>query len=422
MLEYTLIGTALVKPELLVSSDVLPEYFENEQLRNIWIEIQNLISRNEHIDYLTVQQAMMSRGEDLTVYLARLMKEVIPCSTNSAMETLSAKMADRYRLNGARIACEQLLHDIDSHGQESIDKAIESLMSLSRESKKWSHTLQEGITRAVEMMESAIGCENGIVGVRTGLDELDQKLGGLHKSDLVVIAGRPAMGKTGLAMNLALNCDVPCGIISSEMSVEQLALRSMSLRSDIDMNKLRIAKHSEYEQSKLFACIQNDLLRKKMFINDKGGITIGEIQRQAREWSQKHGIKILFVDYIQKIKPNTAKSNKVEAVGEVAEGLKNIAKELNIPVVGLGQVNRGVEQREDKRPHMSDLKNSGDIEQEADVVLMIYRDDYYNPESTQKGVAELLIEKNRNGPCGRLKVGFKPETVSFTNLNHCVGF
>ena len=121
------------------------------------------------------------------------------------------------------------------------------------------------------MMESAIGCENGIVGVRTGLDELDQKLGGLHKSDLVVIAGRPAMGKTGLAMNLALNCDVPCGIISSEMSVEQLALRSMSLRSDIDMNKLRIAKHSEYEQSKLFACIQNDLLRKKMFINDPAG-------------------------------------------------------------------------------------------------------------------------------------------------------
>jgi replicative DNA helicase len=418
MIEYGLISTAIQRPELIAGSDIRSEYFNNEYLATIWSCIDRMISNNEHIDYLTVLNELRAQtGEDFTVYLGKLLKDAVPANSNQSVEAWCERLKDGYRLNGAKAACEALLMEIEDNTQDTIDKAIQSLMSLSRESKNYSCHINDAIRGATEDIERAFASK-GLVGITTGLTKLDEQLGGLQEPDLVVIGARSAMGKTGLMMNILLSCGVSSGVISSEMSAKQLAMRGMSLVSDVDLQKLRLAKYTAEESGRLFATTSSNLANKDIWINDRGGITIGEIQRQAREWKQKHDIKILFVDYIQKIKPTFNKTNKVEAVGEVAEGLKNIAKELNIPIVALGQVNRGVEQRPDKRPLMSDLKNSGDIEQEADVVIMIYRDEYYNPDSDKRGIAELCIEKNRSGPVGSIDVAFKPETVKFIDLKY----
>lgn len=418
MFEFSLIATAIKSPHLVSSADIRADYFENEQLKSIWLTIQRMISDNQHVDFLTVQQEMLIvTGQDITPYLTKIMKETIPARSVDAVESWGQRMAEEYRLKGAKIACEALLNSSDVNPQDMIDKTIASLMSLSKESVNYATHINDAVKGAIDDIETAWKTD-GLVGITTGLTKLDQQLGGLHNTDFVVIGARSAMGKTGLMMNMLLSCGVEAGVISSEMSSKQLAMRGMSLVSDVDLQKLRLAKYSAEESERFYTQTATNLVNKPIWINDKGGITISEIQRQAREWKQKHDIKVLFVDYIQKIKPTFNTSNKVEAVGEVAEGLKNIAKELDIPVVALGQVNRSVEQRTDKRPMMSDLKNSGDIEQEADVVLMIYRDEYYNPDSEQKGIAELLIEKNRSGPVGSIDVAFKAETVKFSDLKY----
>lgn len=416
MIEYGLIATAIVKPQLITGADVRPEYFENSQLAMIWSVIDRMISEGSHVDYLTVvEEIRKTRGENLTVYLGKLLKDTLPATDSCAVEAWAERMGEKYRLNGAKSACEELLREIDCGAQDSIDQAISKLMGLSRESKNYCHHINDAIKGAVDDIDKAWSSD-GLVGITTGIDALDQQLGGMHETDLIIIGARSAMGKTGLMVNILLNCGVASGVISSEMSAKQLAARGMSLVSGVDLQKLRLARYTPEESGAMTAATAQNLSNRPIWINDKGGITISEIARQAREWKQKHNIKALFVDYVQKIKPSVNKTNRVDGVGEVVEGLKNLAKELNIPVIALAQVNRGVEQRPDKRPMMSDLKNSGDIEQEADVVLMIYRDEYYNPESDDKGIAELLIEKNRSGPVGRLKVAFHPETVKFSNL------
>lgn len=416
MIEYGILATAINTPSLIASVDIKPAHFQNEQVRSIWLVVEQMIANNQHIDYLTVREEMLTRtGQDLTVYLGRLLKDHLGARTLPQLEDWVDRLCEQYRLNGAKSACEELLASIDGNAQESIDRAIEALMGLSRDNVKYEHHINSAISGAIEDIQKAFDSD-GLVGITTGLTKLDEQLGGMHESDFIVIGARSAMGKTGLMMNILLSCGVGAGVISSEMSAKQLAMRGMSLVSDVGLQKLRLARYSADESSRMFATTAQNLSNKPIWINDKGGITIGEIQRQAREWKQKHDIKILFVDYIQKIKPVIHKTNRVDAVGEVAEGLKNIAKELNIPVVALGQVNRGVEQRPDKRPMMSDLKNSGDIEQEADVVLMIYRDEYYNPNSQQKGMAQLCIEKNRSGPVGAFEVAFNAETVKFLDL------
>ena len=425
MIEYGIISTAISSPNLLVHADIKSSYFGNDLLKSIYETIERMLSNNSHVDYLTVRQEMLdTTGQDLTVYLGKVLKDHLPASTESQIKDWADRLKNHYRLNGARIACEELLASLDGNAQESIDKAIETLMGLSREDTKYEHHINSAIGGAVEDIQKAFDTQ-GLVGITTGLTKLDQQLGGMHETDFIVIGARSAMGKTGLMMNILLSCGVASGVISSEMSAKQLAMRGMSLVSDVGLQKLRLARYSDDESQRMFNCTAQNLTNKPIWINDRGGITIGEIQRQAREWKQKHDIKVLFVDYIQKIKPTFNTSNKVEAVGEVAEGLKNLAKELNIPIVALGQVNRGVEQRPDKRPMMSDLKNSGDIEQEADVIIMIYRDEYYNPDSDRKGIAELCIEKNRSGPVGSIDVRFDEQTVKFTDLEQegdCYGF
>lgn len=414
-IEQSIISTALTRPHLIKGADINTNYFENYQLAQVWSEIEQKVTNNELVDYLTIQQDLNEKtGQDWSVFLGRIIKDSIPAKTQETFDGWCESLLTNHRKSSAIAACEALIQNIGVDSQNQIDACIRDLMALSAESKKYDHNMKEALTGAINLMEKAWD-SGGLVGNDTGLKELNDNLGGFHDSDLIIIGARPAMGKTALAINMMLNSRA--GFISSEQSADQIGMRFMSLKSGVPLHELRLGKYHENTHALITAASQQ-LMANDIYVNDRGGINILEVQRQAREWKQKHDIECLFVDYIQKINPARSRSSKQQEVEEVAIGLKNLAKELNIPVIALAQVNRNCEARTDKRPMASDIKDCGTIEQEADIIMMLYRDEVYNEDSNDKGVAELLIEKNRSGPIGCLKVGFDKQTVKFHDLDY----
>jgi len=414
--EYTVVATLMVNPSVMAGATLTADQFQSEDLARCYSVLSEMASKNQCTDYLIAIDEIKKRtGYDYTKLLAIAQKNsIIPRRPQDA-EHYCQYISETARRARSMALCEAYLKNPESGTSESLDGLVRDLMSLAVEDRNYQHTLKDATRAAIDAIETAWESK-GLIGVSTGLKDLDESLGGLHKSDLIIIGARPAMGKTALAINMMMAGGARCGFISSEQSAEQIGMRCLSLYSKIDLHSLRLAKYSTDQSSNLSSAVAQ-LSTKNIFINDKPGITDLEIMRQAREWKQKHDIQILFVDYLQKIKAEGRFANRVESVGEVTVNLKNLAKELQIPVVALAQVNRGVESREDKRPMCSDLKDSGTIEQEADVIAMLYRDEVYNEESNEKGIALLGIEKNRSGPTGDVRIGFDKKTVRFHDLS-----
>lgn len=417
MLEHNVISTALQKPEMFAGLNLHKEYFVDSTLGEVWSQIQQMLAQSELINFALVADALnKGTGKNYTKYLGEICKNSLPASNQSTLDKYAEKMAESHRERAAVAACDVLRDSITNGGQNSIDACIRDLMSLSAENKKYTHDAKDKIRLALDSIQSAWDSK-GLVGVSTGLKTLDDQLGGLHDSDLIIIGARPAMGKTALAINMMLNSDARCGFISGEQSAAQIGMRLMSMTSGVPLHDLRLAKYSDDDNAAITSGAMK-VTQHQIYTNDRPGINNLEIQRQAREWKQKHDIQILFIDYLQKINSSMQHGTKAEAVGEVAVSFKNLAKELNIPVVALAQVNRSVEQRPDKRPMCSDIKDCGIIEQEADVIAMLYRDEVYNDDSQFKGIAEINIEKNRSGPIGDMKVGFEKKLLKFYDLGN----
>jgi replicative DNA helicase len=247
----------------------------------------------------------------------------------------------------------------------------------------------------------------------------DDKTSGLQNSDLVIVAGRPSMGKTSFAMNIAehaaLNNERSVAVFSMEMPGEQLALRMMSSLGRIDSHNLRTGRLDDHDWPRLISSV-NMLSKAKLFIDDTPALTPTELRARTRRLKREHGLDLVVIDYLQLMQVSGTTENRATEISEISRSLKALAKELNVPVVALSQLNRSVEQRPDKRPVMSDLRESGSIEQDADVILFIYRDEVYNQDSADKGVAELLIRKQRNGPIGMVKLAFLGQYTRFENL------
>ncbi|MBF0359608.1 MAG: replicative DNA helicase [Oligoflexia bacterium] len=259
-----------------------------------------------------------------------------------------------------------------------------------------------------------------LVGLSTGFDHLDAKLLGLQAGQLIIVAARPGMGKTSLALNIAMNSiehsKLPVAIFSLEMLASELSLRILSSYAKIDSKKLRTKNLYDNELKQLGATVQT-LANYPIYINDDGGTTIFDIQSECRKIKAEHGLGIVIVDYVQLMKPHSATTFREQQIAEISRGLKVLSKELECPVMALSQLNRGVESRTDKRPTLSDLRESGALEQDADVVLLVYRDDCYYPDSSrEKGIAEIIIGKNRSGEAGVVKLGWKGSYTSFVNL------
>ncbi|HIF52198.1 MAG TPA: replicative DNA helicase [Thiotrichaceae bacterium] len=279
--------------------------------------------------------------------------------------------------------------------------------------------IKEYLKGALERIDELFHKDSPITGIATGYDDLDMKTAGFQRSDLIIVAGRPSMGKTSFAINVAEHAAIKgkhsVAVFSMEMPGEQLAMRMMSSLGRIDQNKIRTGKLSDEDWPRLTSAV-SILQEAKMFIDDTPALTPQELRARCRRISREHGLDMVVVDYLQLMQVAGTKENRATEISEISRSLKAMAKELSVPVIALSQLNRSLESRTDRRPIMSDLRESGAIEQDADVILFIYRDEVYDEDSVDKGVAEIIIGKQRNGPIGKIKLAFRGQYTRFENL------
>jgi replicative DNA helicase len=356
-------------------------------------------------------------------------------------------------LLGRDISARAAKVDVASEPKEQIVQAEQALYKLAEQgtSETGFQSFLRAVTDAVKMANAAYQRDGGLAGLSTGLTDMDKKLGGLHKSDLLILAGRPSMGKTSLATNIAFNIAKAyrkgqrpdgtegavnggvVGFFSLEMSAEQLAARILSEAAEIPSEQIRRGDMTEGEFRR-FVEAAKTLESCPLFIDDTAALPISQLAARARRLKRTHGLDVLIVDYLQLVRPATAKDSRVNEVSEITQGLKAIAKELDIPVVALSQLSRQVENREDKRPQLSDLRESGSIEQDADVVMFVYREEYYKEREKPgdheldkmaewqqvmervHGKAEVVIGKQRHGPIGTVELSFEGRFTRFGNL------
>lgn len=277
------------------------------------------------------------------------------------------------------------------------------------------------LTKAVEKVEELYKSDEPLTGISTGFSKFDEMTSGMQNSDLIIVAGRPSMGKTTFAMNLAENAAVSgeksVAVFSMEMPGEQLAMRMMSSLGRIDQHNLRTGKLADHDWPRLTSSVSM-LSKARLFIDDTPALSPTELRARTRRLKREHGLDLIVIDYLQLMQIAGSSENRATEISEISRSLKALAKELSVPVIALSQLNRSVEQRPDKRPVMSDLRESGGIEQDADVILFIYRDEVYNPDSADKGTAEILIRKQRNGPIGKVRLAFLGQFTRFENLSY----
>ncbi len=275
------------------------------------------------------------------------------------------------------------------------------------------------VSNVLDKIEAASHLQGNVTGVPTGFVDLDYRTAGLQPSDLVLLAARPSMGKTALALNIAeyvaFHENLCVAIFSLEMSKEQLVNRLLSLESRVDAQKMRTGNLQDSDWEKLIEGAAT-VMHSKLIIDDTPAITVSQMRSKCRKYKQESDLKLIMVDYLQLMETSGKEVSQQQKISDISRSLKSLARELEVPVVALSQLNRGVEQREDKRPMLSDLRDSGAIEQDADVVMFIYRDDYYNKDSSNKGVSEIIIAKQRNGPVGTIELAWLPEYTKFANF------
>ena len=424
--EKSVIGAILLDNKVLdqVVDFLKPEDFYKNSHRIIFKAFINLYNQNEPIDILTVSEYLQKNKllEEAggASYLTDIMNEV-PTSANALYYAKIVKDKSILReiiTTSSKIVeeCFQEPEDIDNF----LDNVEKRFFELSE--KRFTATfsdLTSIISQAVSTIQHLYETKSIVSGVPSGFIDLDRKLNGFHKSDLIIVAGRPSMGKTALCLNIAHHVSVekkiPVAFFSLEMSKEQLGFRLLSQETKIPSNVLRnglVARN----QWPLIAEAAGNLSEGKLFIDDTPAMSVLEIRSKARRLKAQEDIQLIIVDYLQLVRGLTEGDSREREISEISRFLKNLARELNIPVIALSQLNRAVEQRSNKRPQLSDLRESGAIEQDADVILFIYRDEVYNKDTKDKGIAEIIIGKHRNGPTGTVFLKFNADTTTFTNL------
>jgi replicative DNA helicase len=280
------------------------------------------------------------------------------------------------------------------------------------------------LQESIEIVDKLYSRKERITGVPTGFKDLDNLLAGLQASDLIIVAGRPSMGKTSLALGMAeysaLKANAVVGIFSLEMSKAQLVLRMLSSQALLDSHAVRTGQLKNADWEALTGAASR-LEQAKIFIDDSGNLTVQQMRGKARRLKAEHGLSLLIVDYLQLMEGRGNSESRQQEISDISRALKGLAKELNIPVIALSQLSRAVENRTDKRPMLADLRESGAIEQDADVVMFIYRDEVYNPDSDDKGVANILVRKHRNGPIGEVDLQFHDRYAKFHDLDKRTG-
>ena len=427
-------GEQAVLGGLLLSSraweqvaDVVTEAdFYREDHRLIFRAIYELNDRSKPCDAVTVTEWFVAHGKvdqiDGGSYISQLAASTPSAANVKAYAEIVREKSILRQLIDAGAEITSGVFASDGRGsQELLEEAERRVFAIADQGVRSNSdfvTVQETIKEAIEKIQELHEFEGEITGTPTGFKKFDELTAGLQKSDLIIIAGRPAMGKTTLAMNIAehaaIKHEVPVAIFSMEMSSLQLVNRLFSSLGQIDQTRLRTGSLDDLDWPKLTSAM-NLLHKSKIFIDETPALSPSELRARARRLKREHDIGLIVVDYIQLMSVPGTKENRATEIAEISRSLKAIAKELNIPVVALSQLNRALEQRPNKRPVMADLRESGSIEQDADLIIFIYRDEVYNQETPEKGKAEIIIGKHRNGPTDTVILTFQGQWLRFVN-------
>lgn len=426
--EMSLLGAVLIDEETLadISEHVTPRDFYDKRHATIYDGMMRLYEKRKPVDLLTLTDELKRKKELEAVggsaYLTELTNYVPTAAHAEAYAELVAQKAVRRRLIKASSEISELGFNEETTTQELLEQAEAELFSVSDQSLKQDLVSLESIlTESFDRMEELHRNKGSLRGIRTGYRDLDNMTAGLQRSDLIVLAARPAMGKTTLVTNLAYNVATiakqPVLFFSLEMSKEQLVDRMLADASGVDSWNIRTGNLSDEDFSKLSEAM-GEMAEAPIYIDDTPGVSVLEMRTKARRAAHEQPLGLIIVDYLQLMQGSgRGDGNRVQEVSEISRGLKLLARELNVPVIALSQLSRTVESRSPQVPMLSDLRESGSIEQDADIVMFIYREEYYNPETDRKRITDLIIAKHRNGPVGKIELYFHPERLRFLSLD-----
>ncbi len=427
--EQSVLGSLLLDKEAIikVADLITPEDFYRGDHQTIFLAMLKLFEKRLPIDVVTVSEELekLKKFEEVggATYLTTLVNVVPTASHVANYAQIVQQKATLRRLLAAASKISELGYREDNEISTILDNAEQSLFSVSQKHLKQSFVaLKDVLADSFERIDELHRNKGVLRGVPTGFRDVDELLSGFQDSDLVIIAARPSMGKTAIVTNIAAHAAIKekrsVGFFSLEMSRDQLAERLLSLESGVDSWKLRTGNLSDDDFPKI-GYAMGTLADAPIYIDDSPGLTITEIRSKCRRLQMEHGLDLVVVDYLQLISGQSrgGEQNRVQEISEISRNLKTLARELNVPVVALSQLSRAVESRPDKRPMLSDLRESGSIEQDADVVMFIYRDEYYHKDSDRKGITELLVRKHRNGPVGDVELLFIPEQTRFRSID-----
>ncbi|PLT29524.1 replicative DNA helicase [Peribacillus deserti] len=425
--EQAVLGAIFLEPSsLTLASEVLiPEDFYRNAHQKIFNVMVKLNDEGKPVDLVTVTEELQASKqlEDVggVSYLSELAGSVPTAANIEYYARIVEEKALLRRLirTATNIATEG--YSREDEVASLLGEAEKSIMEVAQRKNSGAfQNIKDVLVRAYDNIELLHNREGDVTGIPTGFAELDRMTAGFQRNDLIIVAARPSVGKTAFALNIAQNVATKTSenvaIFSLEMGAEQLVMRMICAEGNINAQNLRTGSLTDEDWRKLTMAM-GSLSNSGIFIDDTPGVRIGDIRSKCRRLKQEHGLGMILIDYLQLIQGNgRSGENRQQEVSEISRSLKALARELEVPVIALSQLSRGVEQRQDKRPMMSDIRESGSIEQDADIVAFLYRDDYYDKESENKNIIEIIIAKQRNGPVGTVSLAFVKEYNKFVNL------
>ena len=429
--EQSVIGGLLLDNQRwdTVAEKVVAKDFYSRPHRLIFEAVKDILEESAPLDLITLSEHLELREQLEEVggfaYLADLAKNTPSAANINAYADIVAQRALVRSLIGVANEIADSGYDPQGRTSEDLLDLAESKVFAIAEGRASENEGPQNVDSILEKTLERIEIlyktpQDGVTGVDTGFNDLNKKTAGLQGSDLIIVAARPSMGKTTFAMNLCENAamkqDKPVLIFSLEMPGEQLMMRMLASLSRVDQTKIRTGQLDDEDWARISSTMGILMDKKNMYIDDSSGLTPTEVRSRARRIAREHdGLSMIMIDYLQLMRVPSLSDNRTLEIAEISRSLKALAKELNVPVVALSQLNRSLEQRADKRPVNSDLRVSGSIEQDADLIMFIYRDEVYNPDSSLKGIAEIIIGKQRNGPIGSVRLTFQGQHSRFDN-------
>ncbi len=426
--EQSVIGSMIMDGEaIVVASELISsEDFYNKQYGVLFETMCELNDAGSPVDLVTLQNRLQSKDVPPEVSSLEFVRDILSAPLITANIKHYANIVAEKSTLRKLIRLNEEIANACYGGKESLEYILEDtekrvFQLVQKRTTDAYVPIRQVVMNAMDKIEAAAKNKGSVTGIPTGFLDLDYRTAGLQPSDLILIAARPSMGKTALMLNLARNVafkkNLCMAVFSLEMSKEQLVNRMFSMESNVDSQKLRTGQLNDQEWEKLIESA-GVIGKSSLIIDDTPGISIAELRSKCRKYKLEHGLSVIMIDYLQLMTGSGRTDSRQQEISDISRSLKSLARELSVPVIALSQLSRAVEQRPDHRPMLSDLRESGAIEQDADVVMFIYRDEYYNKDSEKRGITELIIAKQRNGPIGTVELAWIPEYQRFANLEH----